>query len=1265
MFGFRRTAEPVLALAALLHKVYPADGELTFAVCYNTTGAFNIQGVAGGPHARPCPAEVYAAALLAGSMLYACASNGAYVCTGDGTGAGKPHDCAPVKGDHTLGCGSGQALADLHVSSISGSRAVVYAACLWKVARCDVDTGTHHASNCVDVGKITTPSREHFGVTLSPTDKTRLLVGLHAFNVDPDAGLWSCKLTAPEGNVVDHTTPCTKVGNPCGGLTSGQYNQNTAISDTPNNVARCQYTDAGGVTHCAPLPDASPCPNQTYGVSELASGATTVGCWYDGYRVCYPAGPSAAPSQSVPGGGPTTGPTAPPSLRPSRPTAGTPTGAPLGPTARPSAVPAVPSAVPSPVPSGSSATPTVSPSSSIVTPTAPPTVHPSHAPSRSTSVAPGPPSAVSSSGAPSAPPLRGPPTFPPATTAPSAAPRLGTSAAPSATRTVAPAMPPAEDPTAGPSAAPAAGTEECEPHAQRKRCSTMRCQGVSKCREASRCISLHGGGAYCLVGRPAPDGEPCDDGRAASGPDACRGGACVGLPVGCAPSDACSLDPHPECGSYDCADGRCRRRPANEGRECNDSDPRTARDVCVLGICIGTYLCQDVECPEPPQCKQRGVCRHSDGVCVESPRPDGTPCRGLGAAAAAVSECGAGECRDYAAMRLSEVHFAAEGGAVTPVTTFAPATPFAGARAACSAADGSVETDWVDKRVASLSASELALAGDGEVVLAALAGASHGGLVFLFAAPTALRELRIANSPRSLEQAPVRVNISGCVLRDAAAERLARLAPLCGTGAGQGGEPLLGALQREFAHAGWAQLPAERRAEASATPSQVYRINATARYLCYRVVPAALQGGCGTGCIQRSAVVVFVTSGVGATTLAIVASAGVLLGLAVGCRIGKPDSTEPPPLVGKDLEEVLTQCLDAHAVLSAHWWRHGGSLADALSSVLVVPPGRTAVAQLRAMLRQPWRADAAGHPQVGSLPESVLAALRLYSQEPQDHDREMGWEDAPPPGKDSAGHGMPGEHDAGAWDRYIAAQRGSGGARNQSAYRMPNLVCIRLSADPRLSALEGAGGWVHFVAAASWAASRCRPEAAPAGGSGAALELTRMLGNLPAHVRSGYAALRVGHCFATPCLSSTSVTRLADPTFMGPHPGYAVLLRLRFDEQTAVGVDMRPVSMYPDEEEVLLPLFTVFRVLSVLRPRGLHGLVALSKPNGWRERAARGLLRARAAARPLLVVEAECVGHLGGLDAGAAKWHAAVGRDAEAASAELRRRPPEARLSSA
>lgn len=123
-----------------------------------------------------------------------------------------------------------------------------------------------------------------------------------------------------------------------------------------------------------------------------------------------------------------------------------------------------------------------------------------------------------------------------------------------------------------------------------------------------------------------PDGQGCDDGDADTVGDGCFAGLCVGTnpcidglgqPVVCPPSgDLCTVAgvcfAARENGFWR---GVCSNPLAPAGTSCQDTNPDTVNETCTdEGLCLGTDLCANVQCPPISDCHAPGSC--AVGVCL-------------------------------------------------------------------------------------------------------------------------------------------------------------------------------------------------------------------------------------------------------------------------------------------------------------------------------------------------------------------------------------------------------------------------------------------------------------------------------------------------------------------------------------------------------------------------------------------------------------------------------------------------------------------------
>ncbi len=118
---------------------------------------------------------------------------------------------------------------------------------------------------------------------------------------------------------------------------------------------------------------------------------------------------------------------------------------------------------------------------------------------------------------------------------------------------------------------------------------------------------------------PRPNGSPCDDGDACTRTDTCQQAACHGHdPVDCGALGQCQLSVACDHGS-----GLCLFTPRPEGSPCDDGSACTAHDECHGGACLGHG---GSTCPPPAPCREPATCDVASGRCVYPVSPDGTPC---------------------------------------------------------------------------------------------------------------------------------------------------------------------------------------------------------------------------------------------------------------------------------------------------------------------------------------------------------------------------------------------------------------------------------------------------------------------------------------------------------------------------------------------------------------------------------------------------------------------------------------------------------------
>lgn len=123
--------------------------------------------------------------------------------------------------------------------------------------------------------------------------------------------------------------------------------------------------------------------------------------------------------------------------------------------------------------------------------------------------------------------------------------------------------------------------------------------------------TIDNGSAYLFAlsksaGDECSTGEQCPSGF-------CVDGVCCDRACEAGPCEACSVSTGAS------ADGVCALLT---GPPCDDGDACTSGDICQAGLCQAGA---SVKC-EPGDCQQGGSCEPGTGVCLFTPRPDGTPC---------------------------------------------------------------------------------------------------------------------------------------------------------------------------------------------------------------------------------------------------------------------------------------------------------------------------------------------------------------------------------------------------------------------------------------------------------------------------------------------------------------------------------------------------------------------------------------------------------------------------------------------------------------
>jgi hypothetical protein len=209
---------------------------------------------------------------------------------------------------------------------------------------------------------------------------------------------------------------------------------------------------------------------------------------------------------------------------------------------------------------------------------------------------------------------------------------------------------------------------------------------VVACPTGGDCVAIACEAATGLcASAPAADGTACFDAGPCKGQGVCGGGACVAPTVDCSDGNPCTVDAClPQTGG-------CAHTPSN-GAVCNDGEPCTTADSCVLGVCQGgkalvcddgnactadtcaagkgcqfaaegAGACDDQDACTADSCDPAAGCVHAEKVCdggmlgacesavcdpatagcVVVPKPEGSACSD-GDPCTAADHCAAGNC---------------------------------------------------------------------------------------------------------------------------------------------------------------------------------------------------------------------------------------------------------------------------------------------------------------------------------------------------------------------------------------------------------------------------------------------------------------------------------------------------------------------------------------------------------------------------------------------------------------------------------------------
>ena len=200
-------------------------------------------------------------------------------------------------------------------------------------------------------------------------------------------------------------------------------------------------------------------------------------------------------------------------------------------------------------------------------------------------------------------------------------------------------------------------------------CADVVCEALDSCHEPGVCDPETGECTY----EPKDDGAACEDGDLCTTDDQCVDGVCeAGEAMECVAMDACH-----DAGTCDPMTGECSNPTKADDTPCDDGDLCTPDDTCQSGVCEAGA---EIVCVEPDQCKERGECNPTSGLCEYADKMDGTECddgdRCTNDDVCMAGACSAGVATECAA--LSQCH---DAGVCDPMTgecsnpTKADATP--------------------------------------------------------------------------------------------------------------------------------------------------------------------------------------------------------------------------------------------------------------------------------------------------------------------------------------------------------------------------------------------------------------------------------------------------------------------------------------------------------------------------------------------------------------------------------------------------------------
>ena len=235
--------------------------------------------------------------------------------------------------------------------------------------------------------------------------------------------------------------------------------------------------------------------------------------------------------------------------------------------------------------------------------------------------------------------------------------------------------------------------------------------------------------------------------------------------------------------------------------------------------------------------------------------------------------------------------------------------------------------------------------------------------------------------------------------------------------------------------------------------------------------------------------------------------------------------------------------------------RHG--ILEEILANLVAPPGT----EVQGVLHQQAQALSAT---VGlrypSLSSMHLLCMMLYSMEGPDIDRMLGFEGVPVWDFNSTAA------DKAEWRAYVAKWSGT---RNATIYQEINgrlRAALEGDEKDKIEATLGLKKWTKFVGVL---VTLCDTLSAPT-------VLFRSLARVPEAVLEGIRSMRSGDLVGWPSANSCSKRRFDD--FLGTNLKASCRFTIK---GVGKGLELEHVSAYKDEEEVLLPPFTLVRVQGV------------------------------------------------------------------------------------